>query len=264
MSIMNNLNDDELEYIMCYLEIKDILILSRVGNQFYMYYCSPRMIHILSCKLNMKNATLHQLLLRYHRNSVLPLISLLSHLYHVNSGFKCSMVISCLNLNKSKREKYIEIASNNGIIYEGDQNTGMGKIISDMSKIKDNDFLFIRLDYSYLSRQSKVTVHFKTVILKRTDNKNSNLIPEWYNIPSLNARPVLPCLNTRPYIIIDIPFKQITISSEIKQTLITVEDVLFSMRALSLNNFGCFSNNGNFKISDENNYDLLCIEPDIF
>lgn len=261
---MLGLNQDVLKNILFYFEIKDILATRKICKHIYDYYKSDDMIQILSLKLDMKGATLKQLLLRCHRNTIMPIITLLAQLYHVNTG-----ILSFLDLYKplhakSRVDEYISIVLNNGgKIYK----KCYGEITTDLSRIRNYDYITLDFAVPYVETQLQTPIHFKTVILKYENSKMWPVKPrvEWYNEqPAAYWARHLPLLNTKPWITIDEPFMQITISAESKGTILVVDDILFAIRGLAPMTGTVVSKLGNYRILNSDDYDVLCIEPDIY
>lgn len=250
---MLDLNHDVLTNIVSYLEIPIILNISKVCKQLNGYCKSKSMMEMISSKLAMKNATWDQLLLRYHRDLIMTVITLLAQLYHADYGLTSTFDKSNINYQSKNT------SNNNGKSYD------LFDLMNDPSFFEESDDEFgPQFDYSYLEKQAQINVHFKTIILKY-DGRNIVAPKEWYNIPySSKYLTPLPCLNIRPWISVDIPFKQITISSEIKGSVLTISDILFGIRALSGDRDIRISEGGNYKIHNSENYDVFCLEPDFY
>lgn len=262
---MLELNYDILGNILFYLGIDNILGVRKICNHFNNYYKSDDMIQILSSKLNMKNASLNQLLLRYHRNTIMASITLLAPLYNTSFGLTNDLAVYHPSPNEFDIMRYIDSAINNGGTMSGVlTSVPLGNI-----KIKYHK-LTITFDESYIKMVANKYIHFKTVIIKYESADVWAVKPrfEWYNLSqcedNMNSEAYLPLLNTRPWIKIDDPFMQVSISAEIKGSPLTIDDILFAARSLSADTSTKISKAGNYLIRNDDNYDILCIEPDIY
>lgn len=270
--MLTALSNDELQSIFVHLEFKDLLIIYRVCNQFMTYIRSERMIQILSLRLNMKNANFGQLLLRHYTNTIVSIITIPALYYNGYGMIQFEPPPLFLNeINPTLKEIYLNIASNNHLkIYKqrlGSWHQHEKELITDRTQIKDNyNGISIQFEVSFLTQQLKRQIPFKKVILRQRYEWLHKPTVEWYNIQSeleLPSGQTLHCLNTYPYMRIDDPFVQISISAEIKRCPITIGDILFAGRCLFINKCCLISGNGNFRILNPDDHDVLCIEPDL-
>lgn len=254
------ISDDELLYIISYLEFKDMVSISGVSGRLNIFYKSQRNIRMWALKFNMKNPTLDQLKSRYHIDIIMPIITLLAHFYQAQQGFQTDLITF-------NNDKCVDVAVKYGKIYRQSQKYEIvteSKRISDKSQIKFRERLLIRFDISYLQKLSQIIIYFKSVIIKYRDRDFETSNPEECYNDLDNKFLSLPCLKSRPYIIINEPFMQITISSEIKRSVLVIEDVLIAWRLLFDNKTRRLSYDGNFTLLGTDNYDILSIKPDIY
>lgn len=214
--MLNTVPDDNLTSILYYLENNDILIINRICKRFAIYFKSQTLVQILSAKLNMKNATLNQLLLRCHRNAIITVITILAQYYIAGGGLSLINIKPLiLDRNNSKlTDKYLDLAFDNQLMvrkFYSMSDIEKAEEINYRSQINNYDKYLIYFTSDYFTKQMQRHVHFKEVIIRRNTD-SFKPIYEWYNTP--NNR--LPCLNTRNYIIVNDPFGEVTISAKIK------------------------------------------------
>jgi hypothetical protein len=101
---------------------------------------------------------------------------------------------------------------------------------------EEGEGVTITYDEKYLEGLSKKRIMYKTVIIKFSENSWNGVPDEWYNQESnkwwKKTKSKLLPLNTRKYIKIVEPFMEVSISSVIKGSLITIDDILFASRDL--------------------------------
>jgi hypothetical protein len=131
----------------------------------------------------------------------------------------------------------------------------------------ENDHVAI-FDFNNIKHLTNMIIPFQTIVLKGSiEFWMNNSIPEteWYNEePSSwtedEKNRLLPFLNSRPYITVDNPYLEVTISAEKKGASLTLDDVLFATRALALEDTRYVANNkGYILISGLNN--VLILQP---
>jgi len=115
----------------------------------------------------------------------------------------------------------------------------------------------------FLEKEIKEEIAYETVILKLPNDywiygkphklKSPNKIYEWYD------------LSSKPYIKVDIPYEKITISSKIKGSPITIEDILFATTAMCLDQsrYVVDIEQEGFKLISRLGDGLLVLEPGI-
>lgn len=269
------LTDDDLECILFHMDIEDIFNFGIVCKHLNSYYKSDRTLSILSFTLGVNNLTLEQLLRRHHRNFVITHLDMLGSGYCVDTGFYFYNHSCELRRNYDCDTKYITdlcmnfALNNEGQVYLSDAN---GVQITNILNVKDNDTIKIIFNKSCLETLSNRCVKYKTVIIKYQDTDYWESIAgpdykpttEWFNDIKFNKwhRDWLPIMNTRPWITINEPFMQITLSSEIKGSLLTLNDILFASRGLSHIKYGTVVNNNGYTILNDDEHTLI-IQPDI-
>lgn len=117
----------------------------------------------------------------------------------------------------------------------------------------------------YLNDLSKQIVPFHKVIVKYSENTWYGELHAWYN-KNTNSwwkdclKPHLPPLKTRKYIQIMSPFMEIHVSSQLKGSPISIDDILFATRGLMVDATRAID--GGYKLLSCQN-GVLTIEPDI-
>jgi hypothetical protein len=130
------------------------------------------------------------------------------------------------------------------------------------------------IEYDNLINRANKVVQYKKVILK------FDLDYKWYNIPSTDwynnpskwftgdkfKKSLLPYLSSRKYIEVVDRFIEIHINSDIKENLITLDDIMFATRGLALDDTRSVCNYDNkYKIlSSDKNILVLAVGIDNF
>lgn len=113
-----------------------------------------------------------------------------------------------------------------------------------------------------LQELADTTVPFKTVIVKYRKNEwFGQLTPHWNSVSKWFGprKTRLPFLSTRPWITVDEPFMQVTLSADKKGSLLTLDDILFATRVLAVDTTRTYDK---FKILSENETTLV-LEPEM-
>lgn len=130
---------------------------------------------------------------------------------------------------------------------------------------------YINFETWFLEKESEKEVVYDTVVLKYPDNywtygkptliSEPDEIYEWYN----ECKKEKSNINSRSYIKINIMYEKITISSKLKGSPITLEDILFATRGMCLDGWRCVvdidEGDGGYKIKERMANSLLVLEP---
>lgn len=155
------------------------------------------------------------------------LLSILGTLYHSGDGFDNSLTT----------------------IYKDEDNGELSEFIENYAVDQDDEEAHFNLEDIKLF--ACMIVPFKTVVLKyRLDYWKNKPTIEWYS----------DLFKTRPYIIVDDPFMQVTISSEKKGQGISIEDILFATRAMASDQWRCVADERGYKIIFKSDNKLI-LEP---
>lgn len=96
----------------------------------------------------------------------------------------------------------------------------------------------VKFNPDFVETQARLKIRYREIILQYrgrnhdktyVDNENDNNFGEWYNIRGYCK---LPSLDTKPYIVVTHVAREVLISSKMKGSSITVDDILFASRAL--------------------------------
>jgi hypothetical protein len=122
---------------------------------------------------------------------------------------------------------------------------------------------YIIFETWFLEQEAKKEVVYDTVILKYPDDywtygkpcllDEPSEIYEWYGD-----------FNSKPYIKINSMYEKITISSKLKGSSITIEDILFATRGMCLDGWRyvvSFNEGGGYKLKERMGNNLLVLEP---
>ena len=247
--MLDILGADDVESICVHLVFSDILRLSRVCKQLDIWYHSSQGIHILSLKLNTKNSNLNQLLLRYHLNFIMPILNRLALYYYSGHGFEPQLLIK-YDINSKSIINYCITLNNNCNIYLYDEH----KRIIHLSSVKDDDVLMICFNKDYLENEATHIIVFSVVIIKYEDETY------WDEINQQYKDYIFRYLASRLWILSVEPFIEVTLSSKIKGTYLTIEDILFATQILTVNIYDCIGTVLGYRILSEDN-DVLILEP---
>lgn len=261
--MFTSLSNDELKCIIFNLDVENILRFGTVCKQLNTFHNCNYTIEILSLKLGMEPSSLHQLRLKYHQNAIIAILDRLAITYYCDRGFDTE---SFMNYNCNS-EFILKACITDTLNNEGSAYVDHGcdiEHLTDISNIKIGHNIKISFNYSHLEHQSQVKLKYKTVILRFEDDQYWKEIPdyEWYNDPELKRHLLLPLMNTKPWIIIDEPFMQITLSSEIKGSSLILEDILFASRGLSNDMYRSVGELDGYRVLDYDDNTLI-IEPNI-
>lgn len=174
------------------------------------------------------------------------LLTTIGKMYHTGFGL-------------NDKQFYLEISKDK-------YNNELCEFVEDYGVDEDDNTAYFH-DYM-IKPLTNMIIPFYIIIIKHKENywrvKNER---EWYNTKStwwhedkFKDR-LLPFLNTRPYIIVDDPYQQITISAEKKGRQLTIDDVLFATRALACDDTRrVVGDRGGYKIISVTN-NILILEP---
>ena len=110
--------------------------------------------------------------------------------------------------------------------------------LKDICDFDDKADYCIMYPYDDLIQESDSFIPYKTVIIKNGNTKWTTKPDYWYNKKTTwftnykGKLRSLPYLNTLNYITIDDPFEQVTVRSNLKGTMMTINDILFASRGL--------------------------------
>jgi len=200
----------------------------------------------------------------------IKLLNKLGPVYHAYYGIypnknsnKVEYIIKTLDSDTIKIIK--KAIKHNDIV----MNTETDEILKDVSHIdiyEDTYEYMIFYDYDTLIAESKLYIPYKTVIIRNEDCQIKDL-DHWYNKRSTKLRNVgylrpymLPYLNTMHYLVVNKPFLDIIISSELKKNPLSISDILFATRGLMIDETRTIDQG--YKILSED-LDTLIVEPNI-
>ena len=113
-------------------------------------------------------------------------------------------------------------------------------------------------DKQYLDQLMRIKVPFEKIIIKYTTNGWYGILNEWYN-KTHSIRITIPKLKTRKYIKIIEKFMKIEIDACLKDSPITLDDILFATRGLMVDGTRTIDNYKILKITKK----TLYLEPEI-
>lgn len=252
------LSNDNLNDIAYHLDIKHILTLFKICKQLY-DECRPNnLITILSLKLDMKNSNLNQLLLRYHRNCIMPILNLLCRMYDIGTDCMNSSIIMYNNKGGHQLDKYLDLASKyNAQIYHKfvdlcpitQLSLMMLVPIPNNSNIKTMGTIKIQFDSSILSTLSQTIIAFKTIIIHF---RKAGYSPYNHYVADVSS-----LIKYYPYIKVNDQFDKLILSSDIKGSPFVADDILLVHKVVSRRNFNRFCEYLVLEVSD---YDTLYIK----
>lgn len=261
--MLNVLNDDNLKSVFLYLDVADILIVPKICGKCYHYFRSDNMIYILSIKLNMVSANLEQLLLRYHRSYITPLLNIMVQIYYrFDNGIHPITFINYNNKVVEFKDIIDRAFKNNGRILRAYPNIDdVETTINDISEIKDEDVIGIHFDQSYATKQLNIHIGFKIIIIDFSVCENEAIRSEVedFNSETPFILPSPSCYNIKPYIQVNDTTKQIIISSDMKKSPLVMEDILHTISLVQCR-YRTYGSCSKYIISNENTYDILHIQ----
>lgn len=231
---------EALKEIILSLDLLEIISLFFVCKNFRNALNNSYMLILLSNKFNIVFEHKFDRLLKNYTDNIMTLLNYLSFLYHAACGFEISYehffkydddhIIDKNILHKCVKY-YAEIF---------DDNENHIKI-TDVDKLKEGIEYIVHphKNKAKLIELSSTTIPYRFVIIKCHWIEPKPII--WYNTNidyvSYKKRKLslLPLLKTRKYIKVEVPYEKVTISAKIKGSELTIDDILFAMRAFSLN-----------------------------
>lgn len=161
------------------------------------------------------------------------LLSTLGTLYHSGDGFGTSDLS----------------------IYKNEDSPELSELIENYATDQDDEAGFFPLETIELL--ACMIVPFKTVVLKYPTNYwRDKPTVEWYNDYKFGIK----SLKLRPYITVDDPFMQVTISSDKKGWGISIDDILFATRAMASDDSRCLADEYGYRIIFKSDSKLI-LEP---
>lgn len=174
-------------------------------------------------------------------NYFIDLLTVLGNFYSTGIGFNFFRKVKNNGrvIKNDWKNQVLDIVTNeffSGIMAE-DQKSIMEKSYKYGFKIVPGG---LTIKYDNIIKLSQIPINFNTVIIKIYEDEDGSDVetdfPEWWNEPLENfpsGIPMLPYLSTRKYIEVTEPYMEVSISREVKRSLITLDDILFATRALS-------------------------------
>lgn len=231
--------DDDLQAILSYVEICDMLMIKKVCKKFYNYWQSQHIISLLSLKLDMTNASLERLILKYQINMRLPILNMLVVIHLENLK---RPILLCDLENEAVHKLTIWCDWDwddflNTCLKAALKSPGKVEVsvydqyehyqVSDVLDIGHYFEVTINFKHGYLRDQYDLIIGYKTVVLNLQDTKLTPLAANYESDQSL------PFMSDCLWIKINRSSKQVTISPNIKSNSLTLKDILHVTMSLS-------------------------------
>src|SRR5205085_1825059 len=277
-----NENIDIIASLILVCDFQILLTLNKINNYYRKVLSEKHILIFLSNKFSTKFMyTFADFVKEYkqYKSHVFFILNKLSSIYHVYLGFNRKNIASG-NVSHDEHFSIIDENENVDVILDGYYNEFFNKIlliaikdgdkiyrnddcITDATQLHANDYVIIEYDRDKLIKEASLLIPFRIVILKYKYSWTEINI-EWYNLSfeSNVETDFLPRISSRPWIKIDIPFEQITISKDIKGHDLTIDDILFTTLALASNCLQSINHGSGYEIIREHD-DVVIMRPDI-
>lgn len=207
------------------------------------------MIDILSHKLSLhhieiKNATLDQLLARVHVNSILGLIGILHQHYYCE--FNNGMFVESMETGGSDMLKEYKDNDGKWVPYIKDVN-----IIQSETKY----YKKVYFDLVYFKIKSQIIVNYDCVVIKYKDYDNHAKVNYHDKIQQTEC----PAFCLRSYMKVNELLYQVSIFKSIKESYLTIDDILFVIGSIEII-YQHFPTKLIYSILNQNDHNILYIK----
>ncbi len=176
----------------------------------------------------------------YSLNYMIFTLNKLSPLYHSCLAFAQNNEITMLYDGNCNQIALLNDAFNNAIAKVSSKNVGINKRYKNINEIPINTKISLwYFDRRILREQAKLSLSYDTIIINhhithpkwyKLSIQDTPLTTEWYNLSIREWIGALPPLYTRSYIKMN--KYNLTLSASDKKSLLTIDDILFTGRAL--------------------------------